>query len=368
MRAPRRASSAIVAILRGTGGCRGAGAAGRERRAARAGVASRPTGSPRRPPSAPAAPAARRRRVAGAPLQASRRSSPATARCSCAPTASRASPSKYVEAEGKVELRTRDADGAAPTGCATTSCPTRSGARATSCCAGASTGSPGPEFAVQARHRDRVLSRRRTSIIGENGARGSAAELRFAGPDRYEVTDARYTTCVAPREDWYIAHRARSRSTRRARSAPAATRRCTSSTCPIGYTPWLEFPLSERAQDRVPDADRWARRAAAASKLAAPYYLNLAPNYDATITPRLMTKRGLQLGGQFRYLVRAQSAGRAQRRVPPRRPRDRHQPLGARSWKHNQDLRRDCPGCRATSTSTRCPTTPISPTSPTASR
>ena len=34
-----------------------------------------------------------------------------------------------------------------------------------------------------------------------------------------------------------------------------------------------------------------------------PYYLNLAPNYDATLTPRIMTKRGFQLGGQFRYLL-----------------------------------------------------------------
>ncbi|KAG1376897.1 hypothetical protein G6F59_018220 [Rhizopus arrhizus] len=33
-----------------------------------------------------------------------------------------------------------------------------------------------------------------------------------------------------------------------------------------------------------------------------PYYLNLAPNYDATIQPRYFSKRGMQLGGEFRYL------------------------------------------------------------------
>jgi len=33
-----------------------------------------------------------------------------------------------------------------------------------------------------------------------------------------------------------------------------------------------------------------------------PYYLNIAPNYDATIQPRYFSKRGLQLGGEFRYL------------------------------------------------------------------
>src|SRR5690606_15385948 len=37
--------------------------------------------------------------------------------------------------------------------------------------------------------------------------------------------------------------------------------------------------------------------------LLVPYYLNLAPNYDATLYPRLLSKRGVQLGGEFRYLL-----------------------------------------------------------------
>jgi len=37
--------------------------------------------------------------------------------------------------------------------------------------------------------------------------------------------------------------------------------------------------------------------------LEAPYYLNLAPNYDATVTPRLWSRRGAQLAGEFRYLT-----------------------------------------------------------------
>ncbi len=36
--------------------------------------------------------------------------------------------------------------------------------------------------------------------------------------------------------------------------------------------------------------------------LTVPYYLNLAPHYDATLTPRLITDRGLMLGGEFRWL------------------------------------------------------------------
>ena len=34
-----------------------------------------------------------------------------------------------------------------------------------------------------------------------------------------------------------------------------------------------------------------------------PVYLNLAPNYDATLTPRWLSKRGLMTQGEFRYLT-----------------------------------------------------------------
>ena len=34
-----------------------------------------------------------------------------------------------------------------------------------------------------------------------------------------------------------------------------------------------------------------------------PWYWNIRENYDATITPRLLTERGLQIGTEFRYLT-----------------------------------------------------------------
>jgi LPS-assembly protein len=39
-------------------------------------------------------------------------------------------------------------------------------------------------------------------------------------------------------------------------------------------------------------------------ELTVPYYWNIAPNRDATLFPALMTKRGVDLGGEFRYLER----------------------------------------------------------------
>ena len=40
------------------------------------------------------------------------------------------------------------------------------------------------------------------------------------------------------------------------------------------------------------------------TEIRLPFYWNIAPNYDATLTPRLLADRGWQFGSQFRYLTR----------------------------------------------------------------
>ncbi len=170
--------------------------------------------------------------------------------------------------------------------------------------------------------------------IGENGGRGSAAEIRFAGPDHYEATDARYTTCVAPRDDWYIRmDELEVDKLRNVGTGHDATVRFLGA--PIAYSPWLEFPLSnERKSGFLTPV--FGSSGTRGFDAAMPYYLNLAPNYDATITPRIMTKRGFQLGGQFRYLFGSGQGGVEVEDLPHDRVTgtDRY----ALSWKHNQNL------------------------------
>jgi LPS-assembly protein len=71
---------------------------------------------------------------------------------------------------------------------------------------------------------------------------------------------------------------------------------------PILYLPYASFPIDERrrtgflfpsigsSQDNGID-------------FAAPYYVNLAPNYDLTLTPRILGRRGAMIGAEFRYLT-----------------------------------------------------------------
>ena len=72
---------------------------------------------------------------------------------------------------------------------------------------------------------------------------------------------------------------------------------------PIFYFPYLTFPIDgERKSGFLfpsygyDDDSGWL--------IELPHYFNLAPNYDATLTPRLLSKRGAQFGGQFRYLIK----------------------------------------------------------------
>ncbi len=71
---------------------------------------------------------------------------------------------------------------------------------------------------------------------------------------------------------------------------------------PVFWLPYATFPLDDRRKSGFlfPELGYNDERG---FDFTIPYYLNLAPNYDLTLSPRLMTQRGLMLGGEFRYLV-----------------------------------------------------------------
>ena len=71
---------------------------------------------------------------------------------------------------------------------------------------------------------------------------------------------------------------------------------------PFMYVPYMTFPLDDRRKSGFlyPTFGSSTR---SGLFLNLPYYLNLAPNYDATITPGYYSDRGFMLGGEFRYMV-----------------------------------------------------------------
>ncbi len=170
--------------------------------------------------------------------------------------------------------------------------------------------------------------------ISENASHGSAKEIRFAGPDNYEGTDAQYTSCVAPNNDWYL--RSDEIEVDKLRKVGTAhNAKVYFLDVPVMYSPWLEFPLSNERKSGflTPTIGSTQIRG---FEISTPYYFNLAPNYDATISPRIMTRRGVQIAGQGRYLF-DQAAGEAIGEVVPD-DRVTNSTRWAFSWKHNQQF------------------------------
>lgn len=131
--------------------------------------------------------------------------------------------------------------------------------------------------------------------------RGNADMLNFAGEDQYRLKNAAYTTCPVGNDDWYL--RVKSLdidNTRQVGTAHGAILEFKGT--PIFYTPWMDFPLDGSRRSGVL-APTFGTTSKSGTEFSIPYYWNIAPNYDATITPRLMTKRGAQIGAEFRYLT-----------------------------------------------------------------
>ena len=131
--------------------------------------------------------------------------------------------------------------------------------------------------------------------------RGDAEHIDFIDKNHYKLRDATYTTCAVDNEDWYLKVADldidRTRNVGTARNASLHFLGA-----PILYTPWMDFPLNNARKTGVlaPTIGTTER---SGLDILVPYYLNLAPNYDATLYPRLLSRRGVQMGGEFRYLL-----------------------------------------------------------------
>ena len=162
----------------------------------------------------------------------------------------------------------------------------------------------------------------------ESGGHGEARRVTFLGEDRLEATDARYSTCPRPpgskwMPDWLVrADRIELDNAQEAGTAHGGVLEFQG--VPILAAPYLSFPLSDKRKSGVlPPTINLDN--VSGLELTLPYYLNLAPEFDATLYPTLMSKRGLDLGAEFRYL-QPDHAGRLRAAYMPNdrlRSRDR---------------------------------------------
>jgi len=74
---------------------------------------------------------------------------------------------------------------------------------------------------------------------------------------------------------------------------------------PVFYLPYAQFPVDDRRKSGLLAPTLGYNEEGI--DLALPYYFNLAPNYDLTLTPRIIGERGFMVGGEFRYLSNRQT-------------------------------------------------------------
>lgn len=136
--------------------------------------------------------------------------------------------------------------------------------------------------------------------FAQTDARGTAERLLFEGPRQYRALQTDYTTCAPGNDDWFIRARDllidKDRDVGVARDASIIFMGL-----PIFYSPYLSFSLHQERKSGflTPTYGSTSRSGA---EFTVPYYWNIAPNRDATLSPRILAKRGAQLNTEFRYL------------------------------------------------------------------
>lgn len=130
--------------------------------------------------------------------------------------------------------------------------------------------------------------------------RGNAQHIDFIDKERFALQNATYTTCPVDNDDWFLkVGELDIDKTRNIGTARHASLHFLGT--PVLYTPWMDFALNEERKTGIL-APTFGTTERSGLDVLVPYYLNLAPNYDATLYPRLLSKRGVQLGGELRYL------------------------------------------------------------------
>ncbi|MDD4944133.1 MAG: LPS-assembly protein LptD [Rhodoferax sp.] len=138
-----------------------------------------------------------------------------------------------------------------------------------------------------------------------NDAHGQADRIEFLDAQRSVIHNATFTTCKRlPGPDWmpdWIL-RASQITLDNDEDVGTATGAVLSfKGVPVLPVPYVSFPLSDQRKSGVLPPTLGVDNVNG-SEVSVPYYWNIAPNRDVTVTPTVMTKRGVNLDTEFRYL------------------------------------------------------------------
>jgi LPS-assembly protein len=136
-------------------------------------------------------------------------------------------------------------------------------------------------------------------VVHDQHMRGDALQLERLEDGRFRLTSASFTTCDPGSNLWSLVTGDLVLD-RESGFGTARHARLEMGNVPVFYWPWVRFPIDDRRHTGF----LWPELGISGGALdyAQPFYWNIAPNHDATLTPRWISDRGLLLGGEYRYL------------------------------------------------------------------
>ena len=171
--------------------------------------------------------------------------------------------------------------------------------------------------------------------------RGSAESVELR--DDYRVMkNATFTSCLQDDHSWSI-YADEMRQHVKEEYAEMWHARFKVQGVPVFYTPYLQLPIGDRRRSGllIPTLGHGSRDG---SFYAQPVYWNIAPNLDATLAPKYMSRRGWQLNSEFRYLTTLGEGQVAGEYLGDDRLKDYDSENRKRHlfyWKHNAAFARD---------------------------
>lgn len=164
-------------------------------------------------------------------------------------------------------------------------------------------------------------------LSGPINLRGRADVAYIDSPKVTRYENLTYTSCPPGSDAWAL-RAGKLRLDQDTGRGVARNARLRIRGIPILYTPYINFPIDDRRKSGflTPSIGTSDENG---FELITPYYWNIAPNLDATFFPRYMSKRGLMLGGEFRYLTRQDKGTITGEVMPSDKLYERGDPRGA---------------------------------------
>ncbi|MFM8490354.1 MAG: LPS-assembly protein LptD [Candidatus Methylopumilus sp.] len=157
-------------------------------------------------------------------------------------------------------------------------------------------------FNLKSQKKEQTVIKKGYEITKHNyNYRGNAKTIFFDGENKKRLQSSRITTCEANSDDWYIKSKNIEIDTKKDQ-VKASNALVEFKGVPIFYMPSTGFSLNKNRQSGFLSST-FGTTTRSGFDLRIPYYFNISPNMDATLSARYLGKRGPLAEGQFRYLT-----------------------------------------------------------------